>query len=92
MLAEKTLWPRRLTPLPAAKVLAWVLQHAGARPKDRDEVDKRIVADAGDRKGRIISSQDEVGGYPKPAPTRRRLVVPPEDPDEWLEKMAAEVE
>ena len=92
VLAERTLWPRRLMPLPAARVQAWVLQHAGARPRDRDDVDKRIVSEVAERKGRIISSQEEVGGYPRPAPARRRLVIPPEDLDEWLEKMAAEVE
>ena len=69
-----------------------MLRPAGARPHERDETDRRIVAGVQDHKGRIIDSQEQVGGYPKPAPTRRRLIPPTEDIEEWLARLAAEVE
>jgi hypothetical protein len=92
LLSEKPAWPRGLIPLPAARTVEFVLRHAGARPKDRDEVDRRIVASVHEHKGRLIASQDEVGGYPKAVMSRRRLTVPPEDLDEWLARLAADVE
>ncbi|MBI2431646.1 MAG: right-handed parallel beta-helix repeat-containing protein [Candidatus Hydrogenedentes bacterium] len=73
----------------ADEVIAWVTQHAGARPTDRDE-------------GRIIDSPEEVGGFPKPAPAYKKA-VPPENPngdedgdgytnvEEWLHAQAAAV-
>lgn len=92
VLNERPGWPRGLVPMPAAKVADYVLRTCGARPKDRDEVDRRIVSEVRERKGKIINSQEDVGGYPKQAMTRRRLIVPAEDVEEWLGKLAAEVE
>lgn len=91
MLAEKPAWPEGLTPLPASEVVQTVLAHAGARPRDRDDVDTRIIADYVAGTGRIIDSQDDVGGYPAPEPTARALEVP-EDVDAWLAMLAAELE
>jgi pectate lyase len=91
ILPERPVWPRGLHPLPASRVVDSVLRRAGARPKDRDDADKRVVQDVRDRKGRFINSQDDVGGYPKSPMTRRRLTVP-EDVEGWLAKLAAEVE
>jgi hypothetical protein len=71
VLAEKPVWPDGLVALPASKVIEHVLANAGARPDDRDEVDRRIVREFRERKGRIIDSQEQVGGYPKPAAVRR---------------------
>jgi hypothetical protein len=85
-------WPADLKPLPARDVLAHVLAHAGAWPKDRDEIDRRIVQSVRDRTGRIIDSQDEVGGYPHVEPTHRPLTVPPDHFDEWLATFAARAE
>src|SRR3954469_25438368 len=76
VLKEKPVWPSGLSPRPAKDTVAWVTAHAGARPKDRDAVDKRIVRDFEARQGRIIDSQQEVGGYPKVAPVHRALQVP----------------
>lgn len=59
-----------------------VLDHAGAPM--RDAVDARIVQQVRDRGGSLISSQDDVGGWPDLAQT-----TPPEDndhdgmPDTW---------
>jgi hypothetical protein len=41
-----------------------VLATAGARPWDRDPIDARIVADVKAGTGRIIDSEQDVGGYP----------------------------
>ncbi|WBY09359.1 hypothetical protein PIB19_08635 [Sphingomonas sp. 7/4-4] len=41
-----------------------MLAEAGARPWDRDAVDKRIVAEVRSGKGRVIDDEREVGGYP----------------------------
>ena len=52
-----------------------VIAEAGATPWARDNVDRRIVADTIEGRGIIIDSQSEVGGYPKPASTRRPFVA-----------------
>lgn len=57
-------WPPGLVAVPAAGVEAAVLAAAGARPWDRDAIDRRIVAEVRARGGRIIDSEREVGGYP----------------------------
>ncbi len=90
-LAARPSWPAGLQALPASAVLERVLASAGARPKDRDVVDRRIVASVVDRSGSIIDSQDEVGGYPSAAATTRALNVPA-DVDAWLRALAAELE
>ncbi|QYM78556.1 hypothetical protein K0B96_14820 [Horticoccus luteus] len=91
---QPMLEPKGFTPLPVALTEAFVLKNAGARPKDRDRVDQRIVNDYLARKGRVIDSQDEVGGYPDYAPTRRKLVVPETsaEVDAWLAAYRQEVE
>ena len=92
LLGEKPVWPRGLTPLPAEEVFDHVVRQVGARPKDRDAIDRRIVQDLIDRRGRIIHSQDEVGGYPKVQPVYRKLEVPERGIEPWLAGMATAVE
>jgi hypothetical protein len=62
-----------------------VLLNAGARPKDRDAVDKRIVSEVRARTGKIINCvsanvttrcQKNAGGWPSYAQNRRVLTVP----------------
>lgn len=50
--------------LPAEQVQDHVVLHAGARPWDRDDIDRRIVANVIEGRGAIIDSEQEVGGYP----------------------------
>lgn len=50
--------------LPAIDVQDAVIQNAGARPWDRDDIDRRIVANVIEGRGGIIDSESEVGGYP----------------------------
>jgi hypothetical protein len=85
-------WPEGLEPCPAAELVERLLPGVGARPADRDEIDRRIVSEFRERTGRIIDSQDEVGGYPAQAPVRRPLVVPETGVGEWLQAMARKVE
>ncbi len=91
LLDQPPVWPAGLVAAPAEQAVKLVTAHAGARPKDRDEVDVRILRDFEQRKGKFIDSQDEVGGYPKAKPTHRTLNIP-RDVDAWLAKMAAAVE
>ncbi len=63
-----------------------VLRDAGATLPRRDAVDRRIVEQVEQRRGRIIDSQREVGGWPE----YRKAAVPAEAdadgdaiPDEW---------
>ena len=52
-----------------------VIETAGARPWDRDLVDRRIVADVIEGRGEIIDSQSQVGGYPQYKETRKAFVA-----------------
>lgn len=92
VLAERPAWPDWLEARPAASVVDWVLSSAGARPKERDSVDQRIVAGVLAGTGTLVNSQDDVGGYPAPAATTRALEVPADDVDAWLARFAADLE
>lgn len=70
--------PFGVTLLPSDKVQDAVIADAGARPWDRDDIDRRILADTIEGRGRIIDSQEQVGGYPKQEPTRQAFV-----PADW---------
>jgi hypothetical protein len=91
ILKDRPSWPTGLKVLPASETAEWVIHHAGARPKDRDEVDLRIVREFQQKGGHFIDSQDQVGGYPKAEPVRRKLTIP-SDIEAWLNKLVAEVE
>lgn len=87
LLGKPPVWPNGLEPLPVSRVYESVLQHAGARPWDRDAVDLRIVSSVREGNGRIIDSEEQVGGYPTVKPTRRELAVPqdPASVSVWLQ-------
>ena len=75
----------------------------GARPTDRDQVDNRIIQEVKERKGNIIKSQKEVGGWPDLEENYRELTIP-NNPhsdndgngytnlEEWLRIYATELE
>lgn len=52
------------------------LRTAGSRPSDRDPIDKRIINDLINGKGKIINSQNEVGGYPKYKKKSEKITIP----------------
>ena len=56
--------PQGVRLLPAADVQDAVLANAGARPWDRDDIDRRILANVVEGRGAIIDHESEVGGYP----------------------------
>jgi len=91
-LDDKPVWPEGLEPLPAAEVLDHVVRHVGARPRDRDEIDQRIIRQLIAREGKIIHSQDEVGGYPQVTPVHRPLEIPDQGIDQWLARLAADLQ
>ena len=91
VLTALPLWFEGLVTFPASSVANEVARRAGARPRDRDAVDRRIIRDFLARQGRVIDSQDEVGGYPQAAMTTRKLDIP-QNVESWLARLAAEVE
>lgn len=95
-------WNSGLDPMSARDAYEWVLRGAGARPADRDAVDRRIVREVRNGGGRIIDSQRQVGGWPDLEVNRRVLTLPSNpgrdrDDDgytnleEWLHGFAADV-
>ncbi len=78
MLKTAPALPFGVTPLPVAEVQDAVIANAGARPWDRDDIDRRILADTIEGRGEVIDSEQEVGGYPKHAETRQAFV-----PADW---------
>ena len=91
-LEQKPAWPDGLVALPSSSVLDSVLAHAGARPKDRDVVDQRIVMQVMTGTGAIVDSEAMVGGYPTAEPTERSLEVPTTNIEAWLDSFAAKLE
>ena len=85
------LWPEGLEAKTTTEALWHIARFVGARPADRDAIDTRIVRDALTGAGRIIDSQEEVGGYPKIEPVTRVLEVPATGRRAWLEKITKEV-
>jgi len=80
-------WNTGLVALKTAQsaVYSRVLSYAGARPTDRDSVDKRVVLDVRARTGKIINCvspdgttrcQQNAGGWPTYAENRRTLTLP----------------
>jgi hypothetical protein len=65
LLDEKPIWIEGLPVLPAEDVPEYVLKYSGARPADRDETDLRLIEEFHNGTGKIINSQNEVGGYPE---------------------------
>lgn len=90
ILDEKPTWPEGLVPLPAVDVKEHVLSTVGARPWDRDKIDKRITQSVSEQSGRIIDSQTEVGGYPDYTARIRTLRVPDMNRQEWLRSLTTE--
>jgi hypothetical protein len=58
----------------------------GARPKDRDAGDERIIRGVREGTGRIIDKQTDVCGWPEMKQAERKLEVPDNGRAEWLAK------
>jgi hypothetical protein len=66
------------------------LRSAGSRPARRDPIDARIVQSVIRGEGKIIDSQEEVGGYPV-RETAARAVVVPKDRRAWMERLSKDL-
>ncbi len=78
-------WPTGLRSLPASEVQEYVLANAGARPWDRDAVDRRTIEQVRAGTGKIPDSEQEAGGYPDVPETHRAF-----DARQWdLETMTS---
>ncbi len=91
LLDEKPIWIDGLEVMKAEDVPSHVLKYAGARPADRDAVDIRLVEEFYSGEGRIIDSQEEVGGYPQAEPVYRELPPCLGSIEEWLKPFTWEV-
>ena len=58
-------WDLRVNVYPSDIMGNEISQNVGARPRDRDSVDVRVLGDAQGGGGKIIDSQDEVSGWPR---------------------------
>lgn len=92
LLSSAPVWPTGLSSISVGSVKEQVLSHAGARPRDRDAVDARIVAGVRAGTGGFLNSQNEVGGYPAATKTTRVLTVPSSGVDAWLQQLAKSLE
>lgn len=92
LIPTKPIWFDGLDVLSAEDVPAYVMKYAGARPAERDEVDLRIIDEFINGTGKIINSQNEVGGYPVLESTYRALDIPENvNIEEWLKPYTASV-
>lgn len=73
------------TPLPAREAFGAVLRSAGARPNDRDAMERRVIDEIerapavprlADRPGRVRNSVAEAGGWPVYAQNRAHWATP----------------
>jgi hypothetical protein len=71
-------FPEGVKPLAAVDVENSVIANAGARPWERDETDWRVIADTIEGRGKIIDSEQEVGGYPVQLASHREF-----NPSDW---------
>jgi pectate lyase len=64
-------WPEGFAALPSSAIRKHIAEDVGARPWDRDPIDKRIVKEALAGKAMLIDSQSQVGGYPVRPATKK---------------------
>lgn len=83
LVENRPVWPKGFIAKLSQEVKNFVLKNAGARPWDRDDIDKRIIQQVENGTNRVIHSEQEVGGYPEIKPVFRKF-----NKVEWdLEKM-----
>ncbi len=73
---SQKLYDTSYKPVPSKDLEKVLLPLVGARPAFRDEVDNRIINDVKNRAGRMINSQDDIGGYPVLAINKEKLQIP----------------
>lgn len=92
-LDKPPLWPEAVEVMPPEESLYEVLRTVGPRPGDREAVTARTVKSVADGTGGRVDSQDDVGGYPDYAETRRPISVPDglEARRAWLDSLEDEI-
>ena len=95
-------FPTGFIPQESSTTKVDIIINVGARPSDRDTVDKRVINDVAHGTGMIIDSQEDVGGWPVLAENYRIPDVP-HNPwhilpsgynrvEEWLHAQASLIE
>lgn len=84
-LTAAPVWPQGIRVMAAKDIEQQLLPVIGARYWQRDVIDQRIVQSYVNRNGRIIDSQQQVGGYPQIKPVYRALQVPKDNIKAWLD-------
>jgi hypothetical protein len=100
--ATAPIWSPGTVAMDVSKVEGYTLQYAGSRPADRDAVDARVIGNIRARRGDIIDSQSQVGGWPNLAVNQRAVALPANpnvtnasgytNLELWLQDMARAVE
>jgi uncharacterized protein YjdB len=72
----REIWDKNFIPVSSKSLEKYLLPRVGARPLDRDLVDKRAIDQVVNRNGKMINSQNEVSGYPVLAKNKRSLKIP----------------
>lgn len=84
-LTAAPVWPQGISVMAAKELEQQLLPVIGARYWQRDAIEQRIVQSYFNRDGRIIDSQQQVGGYPQIKPVYRPLQVPTDNINAWLD-------
>lgn len=78
LVTVKPIWNNNVQVMNAEDVREYIVENVGARPWDRDEIDKRLINEMLNGSGQIIDLETEVGGFPDHQPTYQ-----PFNEDEW---------
>lgn len=103
IISNPSVWSGGVDIIDSSKVEYYMKKNVGARPADRDSVDKRLIAEIDNGTASLKNSIEEAGGYPPLAENSVQLKIPKnphadDDADgytnleEWLHTMAALVE
>lgn len=79
------IWFKGVKVLKSEDVKESIIANVGARPWDRDGVDTRIINNMVNNTGRMIDTEDEVGGYPKVKETKRIFKTEEWDMDKMIQ-------
>ena len=101
--SEPTVWEGNVIPLTAAKVKQSITDWVGAFPRNRDQVDARVVEGIRTHSGTYLDSEMDTGGYAYVEENNRTLLLPenPQNDDdgdgtsnlvEWLQSYTDAIE
>lgn len=62
--------------IPTAQVPDYILKNSGARPSDRDEIDKKLVELIVLKQFKLIDHESEIGGLPRLPINKRKFSLP----------------